>query len=82
MRRSFATRVLISVENGLSIGLIQALATLVLVIPLKQSQGWGGHLHTLGHYGDTQGLGAPDLSDDQGWAPAPTYACTKCVLLL
>ena len=31
MRRSFDTRVSISVENGLSIGLIQALATLVLV---------------------------------------------------
>jgi hypothetical protein len=31
MRRSFDTRVAISVENGLSIGLIQALATLVLV---------------------------------------------------
>ena len=32
MRRSFDTRVLISVENGLSIGLVQALATLVLVV--------------------------------------------------
>jgi hypothetical protein len=31
MRRSFDTRVSISVENGLSIGLVQALATLVLV---------------------------------------------------
>ena len=31
MRRSFDTRVSISVENGLSIGVIQALATLVLV---------------------------------------------------
>ena len=26
-----------------------------------------------GHHGDTQGWGAPDLSDDQEWAPAPTY---------
>ena len=33
----------------------------------------GAHLHTPGHHGDTQGWGAPDLSDDQGWAPAPTY---------
>ena len=31
MRRYFDTRVPISVENGLSMGLIQALATLVLV---------------------------------------------------
>ena len=31
------------------------------------------HLHTPGHHGDTQGWGAPDLSDDQVWAPAPTY---------
>ena len=31
MRRSFDTRVLISIKNGLSIGLIHALATLVLV---------------------------------------------------
>jgi hypothetical protein len=31
MRRSFDTRVSISVENGLSISLVQALATLVLV---------------------------------------------------
>ena len=31
MRRSFDARVPISVENGLSVGLIQALATLVLV---------------------------------------------------
>ena len=29
----------------------------------------GGHLHTPGHHGDTQGWGALDLSDDQGWAP-------------
>ena len=33
----------------------------------------GAHLHTPGHHGDTQGWGASDLSDDQGWAPAPTY---------
>ena len=33
----------------------------------------GGHLHTPGHHGDAQESGAPDLSDDQGWAPAPTY---------
>ena len=33
MRRSFDTRVLISIENGLSVGLVQALATLVLVSP-------------------------------------------------
>ena len=31
MRRSFDTRVSISIENGLSVGLVQALATLVLV---------------------------------------------------
>ena len=35
--------------------------------------GVGGHLHTPGHHGDTQGWGAPVLSDDQEWAPAPTY---------
>ena len=31
MRRSFDTRVSISIENGLSVGLVQALTTLVLV---------------------------------------------------
>jgi hypothetical protein len=31
MRRSFDTRVSISIGNGLSVGLLQALATLVLV---------------------------------------------------
>ena len=31
MRRSFDTRVSISIENGLSVGFIQSLATLVLV---------------------------------------------------
>ena len=31
MRRSFDTRVSISIENGLTVGLVQALATLVLV---------------------------------------------------
>ena len=31
MRRSFDTRVSISIENGLSVGLVHALATLVLV---------------------------------------------------
>jgi hypothetical protein len=41
--------------------------------PSQAIPGVGTHLHTPGHHGDTQGWGAPDLSDDQGWAPAPTY---------
>ena len=41
--------------------------------PSQAIPGVGAHLHTPGHHGDTQGWGAPDLSDDQGWAPAPTY---------
>jgi hypothetical protein len=37
MRRSFDTRVSISIENGLSVGLVQALATLVLVSTVVMS---------------------------------------------
>ena len=38
--------------------------------PSQAIPGVGAHLHTPGHHGDTQGWGAPDLSDDQGWALA------------
>ena len=33
--------------------------------------GVGAHPHTPGHHRDTQGWGAPDPSDDQGWALPP-----------
>ena len=49
-------------------------------IPLKRSQGWGPTSATPGHHGETQGWGAPDLSDDQVWAPAPTYPWAPFVL--
>ena len=41
--------------------------------PSQAIPGVGAHPHTPRHHRDTQGRGAPDLSDDQGWAPAPTY---------
>ena len=45
----------------------------MLLYPSQATPGVGAHPHTPGHHGDTQGWGAPDLSDDQEWAPAPTY---------
>ena len=46
-----------------------------VLYPSQAIPGVGAHLHTPGHHGDTQGWGAPDLSDNvnQGWAPALTY---------
>ena len=49
------------------------LYSLISLSPSQAIPGVGAHLHTRGHHGGTKGWGAPDLSDDQGWAPAPTY---------
>ena len=49
--------------------------------PSQAIPGVKGHLHTPGHHSDTQGLGAPDLSDGQGVAPALIFPWASSFLL-
>ena len=47
---------------------VNLLNNLFNIMSLSRNPKGGGNLHTPGHHGDTQGWGAPELSDDQRWA--------------